>query len=40
MEAVLERSRHDSWIIGLISARHFLSHFYFLALPAMFLFLK
>lgn len=40
MEAVLERPRHDSWIIGLISAGHFLSHFYFLALPAMFLFLK
>ena len=40
MEAVLERPRHDSWIIGLISVGHFLSHFYFLALPAMFLFLK
>jgi MFS family permease len=40
MEAVLERPRHDSWIIGLVSAGHFLSHFYFLALPAMFLFLK
>ena len=41
MDAVLEdRPRQDSWIIGLISAGHFLSHFYFLALPAMFLFLK
>lgn len=40
MEAVIERPRHDSWIIGLISSGHFLSHFYFLALPSMFLFLK
>ena len=41
MDAVLEdRPRQDNWIIGLISAGHFLSHFYFLALPAMFLFLK
>ncbi|NKB58044.1 MAG: MFS transporter [Alphaproteobacteria bacterium] len=40
MEAVVERPRHDSWIIGLISTGHFLSHFYYLALPAMFLFLK
>jgi FSR family fosmidomycin resistance protein-like MFS transporter len=41
MQAVLEEQpRQDGWIIGLISAGHFLSHFYFLALPAMFLFLK
>ncbi len=40
MEAVIERPRHDSWIIGLISTGHFLSHFYYLALPATFLFLK
>ena len=40
MEAVIERPRHDSWIIGLISSGHFLSHFYFLALPATFLYLK
>jgi FSR family fosmidomycin resistance protein-like MFS transporter len=40
MDAVIERPRHDSWIIGLISTGHFLSHFYYLALPAMFLFLK
>lgn len=40
MEAVVERPRHDSWVIGLISSGHFLSHFYFLALPATFLHLK
>jgi FSR family fosmidomycin resistance protein-like MFS transporter len=40
MDAVIERPRHDGWIIGLISTGHFLSHFYYLALPAMFLFLK
>lgn len=40
MEAVIERPRHDSWIIGLISSGHFLSHFYFLALPATFLYLR
>ncbi len=40
MEAVVERPRHDGWVIGLISSGHFLSHFYFLALPAMFLELK
>ena len=36
MQAVVERSRRDHWIIGLISSGHFLSHFYALALPAMF----
>ena len=40
MEALLAGPRHSSWVISLISAGHFLSHFYFLTLPSMFLFLK
>ena len=40
MEAVIGRPRRDGWVIGLISSGHFLSHFYFLALPPMFPLLK
>jgi MFS transporter, FSR family, fosmidomycin resistance protein len=35
-----ENPKQEGWIIGLISAGHFLSHFYYMALPPMFLFLK
>ena len=34
------KPKQDGWVIGLISAGHFLSHFYYMALPPMFLFFK
>ncbi|MFT6580779.1 MAG: MFS family permease [Alphaproteobacteria bacterium] len=40
MDAVIEQPRRHGWIIGLISAGHFLSHFYYMSLPPMFLLLK
>jgi MFS family permease len=40
MEVVIAQSRKDGWVIGLISAGHFLSHFYYLTLPPMFPLLK
>jgi MFS transporter, FSR family, fosmidomycin resistance protein len=40
MDVVIEKPVREGWIISLISAGHFLSHFYYMALPPMFLFLK
>jgi MFS transporter, FSR family, fosmidomycin resistance protein len=40
MDAVIDQPRRYGWVLGLISAGHFLSHFYFMALPPMFLLLK
>ncbi len=40
MVAVVERPRQDNWVVGLLSSGHFLSHFYYMTLPAMFPLLK
>ena len=40
MESVAQRPRNDRQVIGLLCSGHFLSHFYFLALPPMFPLLK
>lgn len=40
MDVVIEKPVREGWILSLISAGHFLSHFYYMALPPMFLFLK
>ena len=40
MESVAQRPRNDRRVIGLLCSGHFLSHFYFLALPPMFPLLK
>jgi MFS family permease len=40
MESVAQRPHNDRRVIGLLCSGHFLSHFYFLALPPMFPLLK
>ncbi len=40
MESVAQIPRNDRRVIGLLCSGHFLSHFYFLALPPMFPLLK
>lgn len=34
--STLTPARRDSWVIGLVAGGHFLSHFYYLALPPLF----
>ena len=40
MVSVAETPRNDGRVMGLLCSGHFLSHFYFLALPPMFPLLK
>ena len=40
MVSIADRPRQDGWVLGLLCSGHFLSHFYFLALPPMFPLLK